>query len=125
MNIINKFEEELYELENFEGSGFSSFLRDQSKKFIKKAASSAVEKAVNTGSTTAGKKFGTLIANKIIPPSSSSSSSKNKKNLNENSSCVIESKNNSTEIPIDSGYKIIKLIQKQNNQSITSQFNSI
>ena len=31
MNIINKFEEELYEFENFEGSGFSSFLKDQSK----------------------------------------------------------------------------------------------
>ena len=40
--------EELYELENYKGSGLSSFLKDQSKKFIKKAASSAVEKAVNT-----------------------------------------------------------------------------
>ena len=35
--------EELYELENY-GSGFSSFFKDQSKKFIKKAA----EKAINT-----------------------------------------------------------------------------
>ena len=58
----NKFEE-LYELENVEGSGFSTFLKDQSKRFIKKAASSAVEKAVNTGSTAVGE----LIANKIIP----------------------------------------------------------
>ena len=41
----------------------------------------AIEKAVNTGSMTAGEKFGTFIANKIIPPSSSS---KNNKNLNEN-----------------------------------------
>ena len=62
-------ENEINELENYnEGSGFGNFLKDQSKKFIKKAASSAVKKAVNTGSTTAGEKFGTLIANKIIPP---------------------------------------------------------
>ena len=70
--------EELYELENYEGSGFGNFLKDQSKKFIKKAGSSAVEKAVNTGSTTAGEKFGTLIANKIIPYKNSSSSKKMK-----------------------------------------------
>ena len=66
---MNNIFEELYELENFEGSGFSNFLKDQTKKFIKKAASSAIEKAVNTGSTTAGEKFGTLIANKIMASS--------------------------------------------------------
>ena len=60
MSINNVFEE-LYELENY-GSGFSSFLKDQSKKFIKKAAISGVEKAVNTGSTEVGE----LIANEII-----------------------------------------------------------
>ena len=60
------FNEELYELENYKGSGFSSFLKDQSKKFIKKG----IEKAVNTG----GEKVGELIVNKIIPSSSSSSS---------------------------------------------------
>ena len=104
------YNEELYELlKNFEGSGFSNFLKDQSKKFIKKAASSAIEKAVNTGSTAVGEKAVELIANKIIPPSS-----KNSKNLNENN----------TEIPIDSGYKIIKLFQK-NPESIRTQFNSI
>ena len=91
---------ELYELENYEGSGFSNFLKDQSTKFIKKAA----EKAVNIGGEKArkamGEKAGELIANKII--------SKEKK-----------------EIPIDSGYKIIKLLQKNNPESIRTQFNSI
>ena len=86
--------------------------------FIKKTASSAVEKAVNTGSTAVGE----LIANKIIP---SSKKNEMKKNENSSSSSVIESKNNSTEIPIDSGYKIIKLLQQNNPESIRSQFNSI
>ena len=104
--------EELYELENFEGSGFSNFLKAQSKKFIKKAA----EKAANTGSTPVGEK---LIANKIVgnPKNSSSSSS--------SSNSLIESKNNSTEIPIDSGYKIIKLLRQQKPESIRTQFNSL
>ena len=48
-----------------------------------------------------------------------------KKNENSSSSSVIESKNNSTEIPIDSGYKIINLLQQNNPESIRSQFNSI
>ena len=106
MNINrNKFEE-LYELENFEGSGFSTFLKDQSKKFIKKAASSAIEKAVNTRSTAAGEKIGSLIANKIIP----SKKINNSENLINNKNLVNE--NSSTTIPIDSGYKIVKLLQK-------------
>ena len=108
MNIY----EELYELENFEGSGFSNFVKDHSKKFIIKVGTKAVEKAVNTGSTAVGEKFGTLIANKIVGPKSSSSNS------------VIESNNNSNEIPMDSGYKIIKLLQ-QKPESIRTQFNSI
>ena len=90
------------ELENFEGSGFSNFLKDQSKKFIKKAASSAVEKAVNTGSTAGGEKAGELIANKIIPKTLRGQNRKEEK--------LYEEKN--PEIPIDSGYKIIKLLQK-------------
>ena len=106
---------ELYELENYEGSGFSNFLKDQSKKFIKKAASSAVEKAVNTGSTAVGE----LIANKIIPP---------KRNEIENSTRAKPQKlyedKTLPEIPIDSGYKIIKLL-RQNPESIRTQFNSI
>ena len=100
---------ELYELENFEGSGFSNFLKDQSKKFIKKAA----EKVVNTGSTAVGETFGTLIANKIVG---------NPKN----ESSIPKLKNNSDEIPINSGYKIIKLLQKPTtDESIRTQFNSI
>ena len=96
-------------LENFnEGSGFSNFLKDQSKKFIKKAASSAVEKAVNTGSTAVGE----LIANKIISPKTSRKKPEN------------NHQNNNQNIPIDSGYKIIKLLQK-NPESIRTQFNSI
>ena len=98
---------ELYELENYEGSGFSNFLKDQSKKFIKNAASSAVEKAVNIGGEKVGEKAGTtvgeLIANKIIPTK----------------------KSQNTEIPIDSGYKIIKILQKNPVDNIRTQFNSI
>ena len=96
---------ELYELENYEGSGFSSFLKDQSKKFIKKTGTKAIEKAVNTG----GEKVGELIANKIIPPS-------------------VKTKNENTNqnIPIDSGYKIIKLLKRnQPLDNIRKQFISI
>ena len=103
---------EINELENYEGSGFSNFLKDQSTKFIKKAASSAVEKAVNTGSTAVGEKFGTLIANKIIP--------KNTRVIDKNK----EEKVYEEKIPIDSGYKIIKLLQN-NPGDIRTQFNSI
>ena len=103
------FNEELYELENYKGSGFSSFLKDQSKKFIKKG----IEKAVNTG----GEKVGELIVNKIIP--SSSSSSQNSEDKNQNIY-------NNPEIPIDSGYKIIKLLKKnQPVDNIRKQYISI
>ena len=95
---MNKINEELYELENY-GSGFSNFLKDQSKKFIKKA----VEKTVTTGSEAIGDKFGNLIANKI----------KSKTPIN------------NPEIPIDSGYKIIKILQKNPVDNIRTQFNSI
>ena len=102
MNLNNESFIQLYE-----GSGFGNFLKDQSKKFIKKG----IEKAVNTG----GEKVGELIANKIIPSSSSSHTS------NQNSE-----KNLTDEIPIDSGYKIIKLLQKnQPIDNIRKQFNSI
>ena len=97
MNLNNESFVQLYE-----GSGFGNFLKDQSKKFIKKG----IEKAVNTG----GEKVGELIVNKIIRPSSSS---QNKNNLY-----------NTPEIPIDSVYKIIKLLQK-NQPDIRKQFNSI
>ena len=108
---MNFNEEELYELENYEGSGLSSFLKDQSKKFIKKAASSAVEKAVNTGSTAVGEKAGELIANKIIPPRQDKI--KNNTEINQN-------------IPIDSGYKIIKLLKRNHPvDNIRKQFISI
>ena len=98
--------EELYELENY-GSGFSSFLKDQSKKFIKKG----IEKAVNIGGEKigekAGEKVGELIVNKIIP-------NQNVKNQN------------NPEIPIDSGYKIIKLLKKnQPVDNIRKQYISI
>ena len=101
MNINN---EELLQL--YEGSGFGNFLKDQSKKFIKKG----IEKAVNIGGEKIGEKAGTavgeLIVNKIIP--------------NQNV------KNNTDEIPIDSGYKIIKLLKKnQPVDNIRKQFNSI
>ena len=117
----------------YEGSGFGNFLKDQSKKFIKKAASSAVEKAVNTGSTAVGEKFGTLIANKIIPPSKLSetlrghSRSQDKKTLREHSRSQNQNLYNIPEIPIDSGYKIIKLLQKNpvDDNNIRKQFNSI
>ena len=59
MNFDNESVVQLYE-----GSGFGNFLKDQSKKFIKKAETKATEKAVNTGSTAVGE----FIANKIIPP---------------------------------------------------------
>ena len=104
------FNEELYELENYKGSGFSSFLKDQSKKFIKKG----IEKAVNTG----GEKVGELIVNKIIP-SSSSSSNQNSEDKNQNIYT-------NPEIPIDSGYKIIKLLKKnQPVDNIRKQYISI
>ena len=107
--------EELYELENYEGSGFSSFLKDQSKKLIKKAGTKAVEKAVNRVGTAGGEKIGELIANKIIPSSSSSNQNFETKN-----------QNNIPEIPIDSGYKIIKLLKKnQPVDNIRKQFISI
>ena len=91
------------ELENYEGSGFSNFLKDQSKKFIKKAAEKAVSIGAEAVGEKAGEKFGTLITNKIIP-------SQSKRN---------------PEIPIDSGYKIIKLLQQNNPGDIRTQFNSI
>ena len=105
------YEGETNELENYEGSGFGNFLKDQSKKFIKKAASSAVEKAVNTGSTAVGE----LIANKIIPPKI--------KNSENNSGQTTEINQN---IPIDSGYKIIKLLKRNHPvDNIRKQFISI
>ena len=105
--------EELYELENYKGSGFSSFLKDQSKKFIKKG----IEKAVNTG----GEKVGELIVNKIIPSSSSSSSSSSQNSEDKNQNIY-----NNPEIPIDSGYKIIKLLKKnQPVDNIRKQYISI
>ena len=108
---MNPNNEELYELENYEGSGFSSFLKDQSKKFIKKAGTKAVEKVVNTG----GEKIGELIANKIIPSSKLSEPEPSQNNLY-----------NTPEIPIDSGYKIIKLLKKnQPVDNIRKQFISI
>ena len=97
MNINNESLLQLYE-----GSGFGNFLKDQSKKFIKKG----IEKAVNIGGEKAGEKVGELIVNKIIPSQNS--------------------QNNTDEIPIDSGYKIIKLLQKnQPVDNIRKQFNSI
>ena len=98
-------------LQLYEGSGFGKFLKDQSKKFIKKG----IEKAVNTG----GEKVGELIVNKIIPSSQQNSSS---------SSQNVKDKNLYTndEIPIDSGYKIIKLLKKnQPIDNIRKQFNLI
>ena len=104
--------EELYELENYKGSGFSSFLKDQSKKFIKKG----IEKAVNRVGTAGGEKIGELIVNKIIP---SASSSQNSEDKNQNIY-------NNPEIPIDSGYKIIKLLKKnQPVDNIRKQYISI
>ena len=104
-------------LENFnEGSGFGSFLKDQSKKFIKKG----IEKALNTR----GEKVGELIANKIIPPSKFSSSDKTKKNSN----IIVENENTeiNQNIPIDSGYKIIKLLKRNHPvDNIRKQFISI
>ena len=96
MNLNNESFVQLYE-----GSGFGNFLKDQSKKCIKKG----IEKAVNTG----GEKVGELIVNKIIPSSSSQNNSYNTPD----------------EIPIDSGYKIIKLLQKNQPVDIRKQFNSI
>ena len=97
--------EELYELENY-GSGFSSFLKDQSKKFIKKG----IEKAVNIGGEKIGEKAGELIVNKIIP-------NQNVKNQNNPET---------SQIPIDSGYKIIKLLKKnQPVDNIRKQYISI
>ena len=89
------FNEELYELENYEGSGFGNFLKDQSKKFIKKAGTKAIEKAVNTG----GEKVGELIANKIIPPSKNNI----EKTLQGQSSSRVQPNQaiKSSEIPID------------------------
>ena len=105
--------EELYELENYEGSGFSSFLKDQSKKLIKKAGTKAVEKAVNRVGTAGGEKIGELIANKIIPSKS-------------NQNFETKNQNNIPEIPIDSGYKIIKLLEKnQPVDNIRKQYISI
>ena len=106
MNINDESFMQLYE-----GSGFGNFLKDQSKKFIKKG----IEKAVNIGGEKigekAGEKVGELIVNKIIPSSKLSED----KNLYTND-----------EIPIDSGYKIIKLLQKnQPVNNIRKQFNSI
>ena len=108
MNLNNESFVQLYE-----GSGFGNFLKDQSKNFIKKAGTKAIEKAVNTG----GEKVGELIANKIISSPSSSKLSKDKKNEN--------LYNTPDEIPIDSGYKIIKLLQKNQPVDIRKQFNSI
>ena len=89
-------------LQLYEGSGFGNFLKDQSKKFIKKG----IEKAVNTG----GEKVGDLIINKIIPSSlSQQQNSAKDKNLNQN---IYNTPDD--EIPIDSGYKIIKLLKKIN-----------
>ena len=112
--------EEFLELENY-GSGFSSFFKDQSKKFIKKAA----EKAINTGAEAVGSKTGTaigeLVVNKVIP------SKKNKKNgskLSEDKTLI----ENNSEIPIDSGFKVIKLLQQNNNSNdkfIITQYNLI
>ena len=103
--------EELYELENY-GSGFSSFLKDQSKKFIKKG----IEKAVNIGGEKAGEKVGELIVNKIIPKAS------NQKNSEDKNQNIY----NNPEIPIDSGYKIIKLLKKnQPVDNIRKQYISI
>ena len=105
------YNEELYELENFEGFGFSNFLKDQSKKFIKKTGTKIIEKAVNTG----GEKIGELIANKII------SLSKNNNISNEK----LYEDTKSKEIPIDSGYKIIKILQRNPVDNISTQYNSI
>ena len=98
-------------LQLYEGSGFGNFLKDQSKKFIKKG----IEKAVNTG----GEKVGELIVNKIIPSSQQQQNSAKDKNKN-----IYNTPDD--EIPIDSGYKIIKLLKKnQPIDNIRKQFNSI
>ena len=122
MNFDNESFVQLYE-----GSGFGNFLKDQSKKFIKKAGTKAIEKAVNTGSTAVGEKVGELIANKIIPPSKLSETlrgpSQDKKTLRKNQN---ENLYNTPEIPIDSGYKIIKLLKRNPvDNNIRKQFNSI
>ena len=96
------------------------FLKDQSKTFIKKAASSAVEKAVNTGSTALGE----LIANKIIPPKTP------RKNPENNPGQTLRGRSQNTEInqniPIDSGYKIIKLLKRNHPvDNVRKQFISI
>ena len=104
---MNLFDNNESFMQLYEGSGFGNFLKDQSKKFIKKG----IEKAVNTG----GEKVGELIVNKIIP--SSKLSEDKKQNIYNTPD---------DEIPIDSGYKIIKLLQKnQPVNNIRKQFNSI
>ena len=101
-------------LQLYEGSGFGNFLKDQSKKFIKKG----IEKAVNTG----GEKVGELIVNKIIPSSQQQQNSAKDRNLNQKN--IYNTPDD--EIPIDSGYKIIKLLKKnQPIDNIRKQFNSI
>ena len=101
-------------LQLYEGSGFGNFLKDQSKKFIKKG----IEKAVNTG----GEKVGELIVNKIIPSNQQQQNYAKDKNLNQKN--IYNTPDD--EIPIDSGYKIIKLLKKnQPIDNIRKQFNSI
>ena len=103
-------------LQLYEGSGFGNFLKDQSKKFIKKG----IEKAVNTG----GEKVGELIVNKIIPSNQQQQQQQQNSAKDKNQKNIYNTPDD--EIPIDSGYKIIKLLKKnQPIDNIRKQFNSI